>query len=149
RTMVSERQPVRHPAVACAQIRNIERLRMLTLDHSQNVALEISIARTADRPLPGILPSHVAIRQFQVVARIVRAAPFSVPDLAVVIEELSPDGLLHVTSARRSAAGDRRTCRVIAIQCRAIAAAQTRAGTQRRSHGLSDRTRARRSTKKP
>ena len=75
-------QAMGHPAVACAEVEDVEALA------GEEIRFEVAVGAGADTPLVGVFASLVFEWEGTVIFRVVRAAAFGVADFAVIAEEL-------------------------------------------------------------
>ena len=95
----TEREPIAHPAVARAQVQNVEAPLAAIFDLRQDLCLEIAETGATNLPLPAVAPRDVLIRQAEVKVRVRRTSAFERPNLFVLANEPA-ESLLAIRGQR-------------------------------------------------
>src|SRR3569833_2334177 len=93
--MAAQAEPIRHPAIACAEIQNAQGTFCFALQIVQNHAFEMTIAARADFPLACISATQVAKGKGAIVCAIVRTAAFGGANDGVLFKERAARGGVH------------------------------------------------------
>src|SRR5690348_2831434 len=85
-----EGEPVRHPAIACAQIENSKRAAGLLLYRWKHGAFEMAPCARPNRPLRLVPMRQILERQGSIVCRIDRSPALSAPHAGILLKEPAP-----------------------------------------------------------
>src|SRR5437667_4675635 len=102
-TMAAQRQTIGHPSGAGAQIEQVERPPGLAFHPRQDMPLEIAVSTPAYGPLRGETAAQIAVRQRQIVRRVVGAAPLRLADTRIILKEALPFRSKHQASTSSTA----------------------------------------------